>query len=522
MPIQLKDILFGQIDAKNEVFQQDRLGVDVFKNSFQVPPGINIDDLIKGSKFFISGQKGCGKTALLLHLNSTFKDMGADITFLLFKSGISEQERQQIAKGSDYQLVEQDGKFSTAYDYELNWIWYIYRNILRKITKGSVLKGWDVAESLRKLMGVDNELDSTSLSHFNSKQINANAKVGINAGPFTAEIGADVELIHSREAENTATAIIEIVERYFDKISVNPRNRKILIFDELELFWNRKDQRERDLFLIRDLIKSVARANRIIGKNTGSVLVIAAIRSEVLIEVNRVGPEVSRDVDDCGVKINWNVRADALSQPILRIVEAKIVNSEISENEIPSSHPWDVYFPNKIFNRKTQNYLLDISMFKPRNIVSLLNLARDIEPEANVFSSNAFEEAQAEFSKKTWREIEEELLGEYSVEEVKSIKSILSAFQSKFDFANIEERVIKLYQIDSRLKPFLLRERLVLLIESLYRVGALGNDFEIQTSGRSSHRYRWAFRENSEPALDKQFVVHESIRKELQLTFEDV
>ena len=448
--------------------------------------------------------------------------MGADTTVLLFKSGISEKERQQIASGTDFKLIEQDGAFKTQYDYELNWLWYIYRNVLRKINKSSVLSGWETAESLQKLIGVNNELNSFSLTDLQTKSINAGAKAGIDAGPFTAEITADVELVRGQGLERTAISIIEIIERYIGNVKLNPRNRKVLIFDELELFWNKADQRERDLFLIRDLIKSISRVNRTIGASTAAILVIAAVRSEVLFEVNRIGPEISRDVDDCGVRLNWNIRAEDLQQPILKIVEAKIKYSELDSDELPSDDPWNIYFPDKIFRRKTQKYLLDISMFKPRNIVNLLNLAKDYDRNAGAFNESSLDEAQAEFSKRTWREIEEELLGQYSSLEVKSIKSILSAFQTRFDFGQIELRISNLARIDTRLLYFGNKGALVELLESLYRVGAIGNDFELKESGRkTNHRYRWAFRENPDPALDRRFVIHESIRKELQLSFDD-
>jgi hypothetical protein len=143
MPIPLGQIHFGQIDAKNEVFQQDRMGINVFRNSFQIPPGIDTDQLIIGSKFFISGQKGCGKTALLLHIKEQLESMGAKTSVLLFKSGISEAERQQIATGSNIELIEQNNAFSAQYDYELNWIWYIYRNLIRMIDEKSVIQGLD-------------------------------------------------------------------------------------------------------------------------------------------------------------------------------------------------------------------------------------------------------------------------------------------------------------------------------------------------------------------------------------------
>ena len=130
MSIKVGDIKFGEIDAKNEVFDQDRSGSMVFANSFQIPPGVNLDKLIAGSKYYVYGQKGCGKTALLLFLKKQLDDSGAKTKSILFKSGITEPERRRIAAGRGFDIVDPSQFTSVEYDYKINWLWYIYRNIL--------------------------------------------------------------------------------------------------------------------------------------------------------------------------------------------------------------------------------------------------------------------------------------------------------------------------------------------------------------------------------------------------------
>jgi len=169
-------------------------------------------------------------------------------------------------------------------------------------------------------------------------------------------------------------------------------------FDELELFWSRPDQKERDLFLIRDLLQSVARVNRSLGSQSASFVVYASVRSEVLEEVNRVGPEIARDVQDFGAHVDWNVRASAENQPILQIVEAKIAASEMEVDHLPTSSIWTSYFPEMIHGRAVQDHLLDVAMFKPRNIVSRLNLAKAYDPSAEYFSAESLEETNSKFS----------------------------------------------------------------------------------------------------------------------------
>lgn len=519
MSMPVKNIKFGEIDAKNEVFEQGRTGSHVFKNSFQIPPGIEMHKLTSGAKYFIHGQKGCGKTALLLYLKSILDESNCKTKTILFKSGITEPERQKIAAGQGFQIVQQNDIPVVEYDYKINWLWYIYRNLLREVSEDQVFEGKDTLSSLKRLLGIHAETSTSFLSDLTTKRIKAHAKAGIGAGPFSGEIGAEIEAV-SQNDENIEIEIIEIVERHIGKVKIYPRRRTALLFDELELFWNKTDQRSRDLFLIRDLLYAVSRCNQTFGMDTAALMVVACVRSEVLHEVNRVGPEISRDVDDFGVRVNWNVTIENENQPILRIVEAKINASEIESDEEPT-HPeeiWVKYFPRSAFGRKFKQYILDNAMFKPRNIVNMLTLARDLRPDDHSISFSSIDQVQLEFSKRTWREIEEELSGEYSSDEVAAIKSTLIGFASEFDIPKLQKRIDHLSKFDPNVHSFSSKYKAFDMITSLYRVGAIGNLYFVG-SAKKEIRFGWIFRDNYDPLYDKKFMVHESLRKFLQLSF---
>lgn len=518
MTIPVSSISFGEIDAKNEVIEQEKFGSSIFQNSFLVPPGIDPERLITGAKCFIYGQKGCGKTSLLLYVRRLLEEMGASTKTILFKSGITERERQKIA-GSAFALVDQSIIKLNDYDYKINWLWYIYRNLLRELKEEQLFKNWDIAISLKKILGVYGEVSTTLLSDLSSKKIKGFAKASLQAGPLTAEIGAEIEAISSDE-ENTDLEIIEIVEKYISEIVLYPRQRCILLFDELEIFWNRADQRERDLFLIRDLLYSVSRVNRTVGLTNVALGVIASVRSEVLYEVNRVGPEISRDVSDRGVRVHWNVKSDVPNQPILQIVERKIQASEVESDQLPTDDIWTSYFPKNVFGRDFKQYLLDIAMFKPRNIVSLLSLAKEADGGQHQITFEAIQFAQAEFSKRAWTEIEEGLSGEYSAEQVRATKSLLTGFRSTFSLEQFRDRIILLAKSDPRVRrSFQGGDDAPQLMESLYRLGAIGNLYTVTERGQRRRKNHCMFRDYYEALLDKPFEIHESLRKELQLSF---
>jgi hypothetical protein len=352
-------------------------------------------------------------------------------------------------------------------------------------------------------------------------KVKGSAKAGLAGGPFSAELSGEVEAAKGESEDRAPVEIIELCERYLPRIRLSGANRCALFFDELELFWSRPDQRERDLFLIRDLLHSVTRVNNALGKNSSAFTVYAAVRSEVLEEVNRVGPELVRNIIDFGVAVDWNVRAASESQPILSIVEAKLNASELENDCLPTSDIWETYFPRQIFGRNIRDYMLDISMFKPRHIVSLLNLAAARSKSETSFTSASFEDTTDGFSSSVWREVEEELRGRYSAEHVANLKKILTGFQARFTLHQLEKRISSLGSFDPRVtNGFRSRVEVIDALRVLFRVGAVGNQFSVQGERGLEPRDRWSFREAAEPAIDTTFVVHEALRKTFQLPFD--
>lgn len=512
---------FGEIDAKNEVFKQRRAGRSNFRTSFQVPPGIDIQKLLKGESFFISGQKGCGKTALLLYLQEEAIDHNWSTETVLFRSGISEQERQHILAGTQFSVITFQKNEKIEYDFLFNWLWVIYGSIVRRIKPDWVFSGKDVLSDLKNILRVTNETSVKAFSDLSVNKISARANLALKIPFLTAELGADIEAIKDTPKDRIPLEVIKVVERYINEIKILPKYRVMLFFDELELFWNKKDQRQRDLCLIRDLLQAVSRTNQNLNELGSAVIVYASVRSEVLDEVNQLSPEIARDVEDFGVEVNWNIKATAENQPILNIVENKIRSSEIECEGLQTDNVWETYFPEQIYGKDAEFYLLDVSMFKPRFIVMRLNLAKDYDKDCKFFSAESFEETSTKFASLAWREVSEQLLHAFTPRQVENLRAILTAWKSTFNLDDVENRAGALNAKNPGvIDGFRNRWEINSMFGALYESGAVGNRFHVGDNSRSEVRDRWAFRGHAEPAFDKPFVIHESLRKYFQLTYD--
>lgn len=516
MSLELHRIQFGEIDAKHEVFAQAREGSYLLLNAFQMPPSVNFDRLYSGSKFFISGPKGSGKTSLMLYLKHQIEKSGGTCHAVLFKSKLTELERQRIIDLTDFSAFTQQENLEYQYDYSLNWLWFIISEITRLIDPADVVEGRDELEDLRALTGVSEKPRQSIISGIQLTKVKAIAETALNAGPFKSSIKAEIDAI-STAKEKRFVEIVDICERALTSIRIRSGKKICLFFDELELFVNKPDQKERDLHLIKDLLYTVSRINQAFGAENPEICVYASVRSEVLYELNRASPELQRDVDDFGVPISWVGKSSSDNHAILKIVEAKINQSEIEEGDIATDDIWGVYFSEDLHGKPARRYLLDISMFKPRTLVSILsNVARHF-PEATKITHVEMKETEPQFSNEMWREIEEELRTSYTPEQVSAIKSVLSGSRKSFKLEDFRARISSMSSTHPEIRRTLgTMSQQEQILRTLYRVGAIGTFF-IPKKGSGKRRDAWVFREHHEPQLHDNFIFHASLSKALQL-----
>ena len=131
MPVTIKDIYAGKLDARDEA---NGSTTSKFIESFVIPPGLSLDDLLNGNKHLVSGYKGVGKTSVLYYLRQKALECNTKtcVSFIYFKSGFEEVDRS---------IMEADAKRLTALidvsgEIQLNkveylhiWRWVFFKKI---------------------------------------------------------------------------------------------------------------------------------------------------------------------------------------------------------------------------------------------------------------------------------------------------------------------------------------------------------------------------------------------------------
>jgi hypothetical protein len=130
----ISDMSLGDIDSKNEILKQRRLGSNVFYDSFLIPLGFKEQYITTGSRYFICGQKGVGKTALLRWIKQTL-EKNSEVLMILFKTGVREEDRQLLSNSMGYELANSVDKkeFVFQQDFKYAWSLYIHRIVALNI-----------------------------------------------------------------------------------------------------------------------------------------------------------------------------------------------------------------------------------------------------------------------------------------------------------------------------------------------------------------------------------------------------
>jgi hypothetical protein len=518
MKLTFGDIEFGETDAKHEVFAQAREGTYVLLNAFQMPPSVKFEKLLTGAKFFISGLKGTGKTSLILYLKDQIDKSGGRSHAILFKSKLTDAERQRLAPIADLTAFIDQDKIKFEHEYKVNWLWYIISEFSRLIEPSDLLEGKDQLHDLKILTGAKQPSSRSMFSGLQLTKIKATLETALSAGPLKTGVKAEIEAI-SAPKEEKFIHLVDICERLLYSLKPAPGFRTCLFFDELELFIGKIDQKERDLHLIRDLLYAVSRINQGFGPENSSICAYASVRSEVMYEINRIDPEISREVSDFGVSIDWHGTRSTPDQSILKIVESKIQYAELNSDGIQTQDIWNGYFEESLQGTSAKQYLLDISMFKPRTLVMLMSTISEQVPDAEKVNSEILKQVETTFANEMWREVEEELRTSYDAESVRTIKSSLRGIKIRTNIQNLENHIIKYCQQDDVARSILgSRPKIRNLLESLYRVGAIGTQFTGKNGNSEVVRDAWVFRHSYEPQFGGAILFHKSLRKALQLT----
>ncbi|AXM87803.1 hypothetical protein CI793_04800 [Anoxybacillus ayderensis] len=508
--LRLEDLYLGNIDAKHELLINSEDERARFSDSFFMPENINSEDYFSGQKFFVTGLKGTGKTALLRYFAiKAEREQGAHTLFILFKSEIKEQDRQEFDKVANTMIACIDQTVTTdQYDYEDIWKWFLHRRVVEEIEKRNIEvfkndDNWKKYSICVKSLKVGDE--NSGIKRLFPKIRKGMVELNVGTNSLSSKLGLEFDWENAQQATVKFSNIVKQADTLFERLL--PGREKFLVFlDELELTLGTTQQYLRDKKLIRDIVVAAHHLNIVSRKKGFNLHFISAIRSEVLTAVESSGKEINKIISDFGTNIVWHQSGgNIFSHPILQIITKRLAASErfhgIECNQ-STGEIWNRYFPQLIQSQPTGKYILHLTWYRPRDVVRLLNLAKSQHPKKNQFTHQVFDSIRKSYSSESWTELTEELRTIYSEEEIEGIKRMFYGINSPFTYKWLQEHVKKSKEMYAGVDKLLTNHKLGEVLSNLYRVGLLGNTGE---------KIRFAHRGDDEILLEKKIMVHTAL-----------
>ncbi|WP_137154468.1 ATP-binding cassette domain-containing protein [Rhizobium sp. FKL33] len=512
IPIPIEELQFGERDAFHEFIKQDKQGSSILDNAFVVPPRIKLNELNSGARTFIVGPKGSGKTTLMLHLRRHQNPAYSGL--VLFKSHIRKEDRDALDKMTNIIVVEDQHSVRPDADYKTVWEWYILKNVFRLIPSDAVLSGLDVYRDISVLLEVDNHKFNTIYDKMYVERAKGSIKVSVDFGALKSELGAEVEARRTAEGRMQLLDLVRIIIHSLRMIKLKHDRSVRLYFDELEFFMSDDGDGNRDRRLVRDLLFAAYNMNNHFSEAGLDVNVYATLRSEILGSIKLTTQELGKIIDAFGVNLNWyNDNID--NHPVVNIFENKIRLSEIEYCGSQSGDPLSVYLPDFVGQKDIRRYLLDAGLHRPRGVLLRLKAAAELAFGKSSISSADFLSSENSFGEAMLEEFTEEISASF---DESSKAAILGMFRGKhfaFTVNDLEIRLRDAAVKDKSARNLLRDYGINEIVRLLFRVGMIGNQFEIKEHGYSKVRDVWSFRGAADPIMDQRFVLHLSVRKAL-------
>lgn len=313
------------------------------------------------------------------------------------------------------------------------------------------------------------------------------------------------------DQEKTQIKLSSLVRKMEEVIlKLKPYEKKMYIFcDELEISIGNKKSKVRDLYLIRDMICTINRYNQYFRKSRIPVFIIAAIRSEVLSAPECVGKEINKAYEDCGVLIDWSESGTDLDNEPLIIMILKKIKASLKMNE-HDMLKWNDFFGEVIHNDLSKKYILHNSWYRPRDIIRMLNLAKEKNPRKTIFDQASFDKTKKKYSERCWVEISEGISTEFGVEGVKFIVDLMTGFKKEFTKEEFQEHINQ-HDIFSKRPIGFERKPIRFFLEIMYYSGIIGNKMTPEKKGEKG-KIRFVFRGDTNFLMSDRYIVHSALR----------
>lgn len=383
---ELRNIGFGEHVAENE-------SVALVERYFI--PTSSYQAALEGLDTVFIGRKGSGKTANLLKLQDALSDDRRNIVCVLRPAA-----------------------------YEMLSIVELLNRYVRRDTKGHAIESlWkfliytEIASVLAKEMGQlpPAALDTTQqafLGFIKRHEDIIGNEFSVRLERCVQNLLHDTKSEEGEDIETTRVAISEILHsgllkdlRLILGNTISKGNRVAILIDNLDKAWEKKANLEELSDILFSLLSAAQRIPQEFMRSDSrrrsiQVSIAVFLRSDMFYKIR----ESVREPDKINFqRLDWHDR-----ELLIRVIEERFI--AMHDSALPSDQLWKSYFCKKVRGVSTREYLLDVILARPRDLIFLVNNAvaiavnrghtmveeADIIEAEKLYSQYAFESILAE------------------------------------------------------------------------------------------------------------------------------
>ncbi|WNC14884.1 P-loop ATPase, Sll1717 family [Brevibacillus brevis] len=397
LPLPVKQLYFGRVDASTEINEDKEKFLKNFYDANNVVGEITSNPI----KFLILGKKGTGKTSVskFIELSISEKYTAKYINF----------EEFDYIQFSEFKSDNRD-----EYEqYSTPWKWILY-SYLSEILLSEDNQQIDLRTIFQKLFG----RKGVSLSKLLNKRFNEGIEIPFD---FVEEIlGYKNEVYLLQD-------IVEILDVLISEYKLQSSKQYFLIIDGLDEKI-KKEKYYTDAIL--SFLWSISRLNQDFINKKLPIKIIASLRNDVFDLIG--GSNVYKKYYDNAVEIKWtNTSSDKFSYPLAGLISTRIKTSllekgfqEIEGDLVKRLLTTHVY--GKEWKTRTWNFILDMTTYKPRDVISFLQECHEIcNEDVKQIPQSVVWQALNNYSKYLVKEFKSELHGHITKEQADEIFDVI-------------------------------------------------------------------------------------------------
>lgn len=342
------NVQFGTSDAETELIRSPQ----IFDRAFFDPHNY-IDELVNGYKFIVSGRKGDGKSAYLAKLKR-LADEEEDLETIAVN--LERLNSKFFEKFTDHDLI--GGKRYVP-------MWKCI--LLLELVKHFEQRGFQIqrsnyislVEALNKVGLLHGDSVEETITKLDATDISISVREWLSYG---RHIEKEVVIRGANQVYNVLSE--ELKSAYLG------RKKFRMILDGLDDILRNK---EFCIEIITGLLRASNEINNFFHKRSLDFKIIVLIRSDILDKCR--DPDISKIRLASGISLSWKPGSSNYDSDLAKLILARFHMQGDTRSFIDI---WNYYFPCQIDDKDSLSYMLDNTLFKPRDMLMFFSFAQNL------------------------------------------------------------------------------------------------------------------------------------------------